>query len=193
MKYKNFKMLVFFGIITLFLCITAANSTTMVELSLKDMCQKSSHIVVARTISVNSYLKPGQQRIYTDIVLEVTEKIKGQLQNQESLKLTVYGGTIDGITTLVVGAPTFTVGKQSVLFLLEKKSARSGQNHFTVVGLSQGKFNIFTDNKTNTKKVVRDQLESPLRLEKDGNRLSLTNSQSITLTDFLNRIKNYTK
>ncbi len=184
MRYKKitakFLAFVFVGIIVVLFCTTPSNSTTMIEFSLKDLCLKSSDIIIARTISVNTYLKPGQQRIFTNVQLEVSDKIKGRFQKQDRLKLTLYGGTVNGITTIVVGAAQFTVGEQSLLFLSERQSARSRQNYFVVAGLSQGKFNIFTDSETNEEKVVREQIEVPLRLEKNGTRLTLTNCQSMT-------------
>ncbi|MBO8153063.1 MAG: hypothetical protein DRP91_08745 [Candidatus Neomarinimicrobiota bacterium] len=173
----------------LFICVMPTNSTTMVELTLKEMCCKSSHIVIARTTSVNSYLAPDRNRIYTEITLEIVNSIKGQLQPGNILRLNLYGGTVNGITTIVVGAPTFTVGELSLLFLSGGKSAQSGKSHFTVYGLSQGKFNIYVDGKE--KRVLRDNIELPILLEKNGEYLPLTSTQSIPLEEFLNLIEDY--
>jgi len=194
MKHKKISSFVFIGILVVLFYITPSNSIAQqIEFSLKELCIISSDIIIARTISVNSYSELDQKRIFTDIQLEVSDKIKGQFQKQAQLKLTFYGGTVNGITTIVVGAPHFSVGEQSLLFLLEKQSARTGQNYHVVVGLSQGKFNIFTDELTNEEKVVRDQIAVPLQLEKNGSRLTLTNSQSIMLTNFINYINTYIK
>jgi hypothetical protein len=156
----------------------------------RKMCAISSDIVMARVISVQSYLRSEQRRIFTDIELEVDETLKGHSQKYDRMKLTMYGGTVDGITTIVVGAPNFTLGERSVLFLLETQSAQFGRN-FGVVGLSQGKFDIFIDQATQEEKVVRDQTGFPLQLEKAGPRLALTNTLALPLGDFVKHIKTY--
>lgn len=194
MKDKKISTFTFIGILVVIFYITPSNSTAQqIEFSLKELSMNSSDIIIVRTISINSYSKLDQKRIFTDIQLEVSDKIKGQFQKQDQLKLKFYGGTVNGITTIVVGSPQFIVGEQSLLFLFKKQSARTGKDYFVIIGLSQGKFNIFTDGLTNEEKVVRDQINVPLQLEKNGKRLTLTNSQSIMLTNFLNYINTYTK
>lgn len=194
MKDKKISTFTFIGILVVIFYITPSNSTAQqIEFSLKELSINSSDIIIARTISINSYSELDQKRIFTDIQLEVSDKIKGQFQKQDQLKLKFYGGTVNGITTIVVGSPQFSVGEQSLLFLFKKQSARTGKDYFVVIGLSQGKFNIFTDGLTNEEKVVREQMNVPLLLEKNGNRLTLTNSQSIMLTNLLNYIKTYIK
>jgi hypothetical protein len=188
MRHKKFTsrlfVLIFVGSIVSLCCVTTFYATTFIEFTLKDLCMKSDHIIVAQVVSMKSYWNPDQRRIFTEIQLEVNDNIKGQFQKQDQLKLTVYGGTVNGITTIVVGAPRFTVGERSVLFLSERHSVKFGRN-FIVVGLSQGKFNIFIDKETGEDKVMREQIEFPLQLEKEGLSLPLTNTQAITLRDFV--------
>ena len=80
MSQNKIKMLGFVVIMMVLFCITTTESTTMLELSLKDLCSESSDIIVTRTIALHSYLKPDQKRIYTDIQFEVNDRIKGRLQ-----------------------------------------------------------------------------------------------------------------
>ncbi len=186
MSYKNIKLrflaFVFAGIMVALFAVTLSTATTIVELSLKDLCMASSDIIIARVVTVKSYLHPVNGEIYSDIQLEVEGTIKGQFQNQDGLELTVYGGTVNGITSFIVGAPQFRIDEQSVFFLSEGPPVDLKRN-FSVVGLSQGKFDIFIDKKTGEEKVVRE-LDLPLQLEKNGPRLSLTTTQAIRLKDF---------
>jgi len=124
-------MVALFGVISLY-------ATTWLELTLKDLCEQSSDIIIAEVVSAQSYKE--ENRIYTKVELGVIDKIKGRFRKFDKFNLTQYGGTVNGITTIVVGAPNFIVGEKSVLFLLERNSIRGGKN-FIVLGLSQGKFN----------------------------------------------------
>lgn len=178
------------SVIVPFICISLAHATTFVKTTLKEMCSLSSDIVIARVNSMQSYLRPEQRRIFTDVELEVDEMLKGQFQKRDRIKLTMYGGTVDGITTIVVGAADFTIGERSVLFLLERQSSQFGRN-FVVVGMSHGKFDIFLDQAIAEEKVIRDQTNLPLQLEKDGLSLPLTNTQAFPLNDFVQHIKTF--
>lgn len=189
MKYRKFDTIGVVCIIVMLLWNTSAYSTSMHVYTLEDLCTKSSDIIVARTVSVKCYVKPKTKRIYTDVELEVLDNLKGKLQKNNKIKLTLYGGTVDGVTTLVVGSPSFLEEKTSLLFLAEGKSPKAGPRRLRVKGLSQGKFNIFSDSETEKQMVVREQVSEKLRLDKDGNILELTNDKSMLLTDFLNQIK----
>jgi hypothetical protein len=163
----------------------------MVILTLKQLCNKSSDIITANVVSINSYGDPQQRWIFTDIELEVNETIKGNLKKQERLTLKLYGGTVNGITITVVGAPRLTVGEHTLLFLKKRQSVKFSR-YFTVVGLSQGKFNIFKNAVTQEKMVVREQMQTPLQLETDGLELPLTDKKAIPLSVMLNHIRTYT-
>jgi hypothetical protein len=144
------------------ICISVGHATTFIRTTLKEMCALSSDIVIARVISMKSYLRQEQRRIFTDVELEVDEMLKGQFEKRDRIRLIMYGGTVDGITTTVVGAADFTIGERSVLFLLARQSSQFGRN-FVVVGMSQGKFDIFVDQATAEEKVIRDQINLPLQ------------------------------
>jgi hypothetical protein len=185
MQNYKIKHTLFACSVLLFLGIAGASASIFVEVPLKKMCVESNHIVIARMISMNSYWGPNHQKIYTDITLEISDKIKGQLQKGDRIKMTLAGGTVEGITTLVMGGPRFVDGQESVLFIAEKISARSGKKYFKLYGLSHGKFDIFTDPTTNEKRVIRDQVNLPLRLEERRASLPVTNRQSMSLSNFL--------
>ena len=180
-------------VIMLLFYVSSSSATTLIELTLEDLCMKSSDIIITHVKSMNSYCNSEKTRMYTDIYLEVEDTIKGQCQKQSNIKLTLYGGTVDGITTYVVGSPQFKVGEQTLLFLSERQSEKTGKKYFSIVGFNQGKFNLVTDSKTKENKVIRDQKEFPLKLEKNSINHILAGSQSLSLPDFLNYIKMFSK
>ena len=80
--------------------------------SLEKMAAASDHIVIARTVATNSYYGPKRQMIYTDATLEITETIKGRLQKNERIQITLWGGTVNGITTFVLDYPQFNFSEK---------------------------------------------------------------------------------
>jgi len=170
---------------------TKLSSTDMTRLSLKELAEKSNDIIVTRIDKINSYRDLTDGRIYTDIEFIVDDCLKGQLKKGESKKMILYGGTVNGITVFGIGMPGFAENEETVLFLRQSSSERFPVN-YRVVGLAQGKFNITTDSRTSEKQVVREQINLPLQLEKDGLELALTTKTAIKLSDFINHIENYT-
>lgn len=54
----------------------------------------------------------------------------------------MFGGIIDGKTTMIVGSPGFVIGEETLLFLDSRKSQSIENKKYGVLGLSQGKFDI---------------------------------------------------
>jgi hypothetical protein len=195
MKKRRISVLmfkIFLFCMMIFILRVELNASTLIELTLKDLCDNSSDIVIVNVVSIRSYLKEGEKRIFTRIEMQILDNLKGELNVSEKIILKVCGGSINGITTFVVGAPTFNVGDRSILFL-SKTVLIDGNRTFLVTGLSQGKFNIFTDSETKTDKVVRDQIDIPLRPEKNAVPLYITDKESLQLQDFLYHVKEYIK
>ena len=165
-------------------------ATIMKELTLKELCTISSDIVIVEVVKKQSYLNENENRMHTRIDLKIVDKLKGQFEKNDQIGLTVYGGSINGITTVVVGAPVFTTGEKSILFLSERNSNTTGQN-YSVVGMGQGKFDIVLDQITNEERIVRNEMGFSLQLEKDGNRMTLSPAEPAKLDDFLDFIRTY--
>lgn len=186
------KKLLVISICSLFFISGAPNAFagSQHELSLNELCQKSDDIVIVEVISSQSYMVTN--RIFTEINLQVVQSIKGKLNIFETITMTILGGTINGITTLVLDSPNFKLGEQSLLFL-SKVTMSNNKVNYLVTGMSQGKFNIFFDAKTNIKKVNREQIAIALKTEKNTAPLLLTDVTAMPLTDFIIEIKRFLK
>lgn len=156
------------------------------EVTLDLLKKNSSDIIITKTKSIVSYRKETN-RTYTDIVLEVTQGIKGSFRTGNSMVLTYYGGIIDGITTVVLGTPSFTKDEESILFLTKIYSDNSPRISYKVVSGIYGKFNIQAS--ISGMKVYRDNYETPLKISKDSNDKLFDNNQSLSLQDFIQLIK----
>lgn len=118
---------------TLLICglLAAAHATTLQQLGLDDMIQKSTAIVRGRVQSTGGVIRGSS--IYTHYTVQVVEQWKGAAAGQ--IDFVVPGGTANGMRQSIAGAPTFTNGQEYVLYLW---TSRSGLTQ--VIGLSQGMF-----------------------------------------------------
>ena len=80
---RSLKLAFFFINIVALFFVTSLSATTMIELTLKDLCDQSSDIVMVKVISAQSYLVKKENRIFTKIELEIIDKIKGQFQKYD--------------------------------------------------------------------------------------------------------------
>ncbi|MCK6529024.1 matrixin family metalloprotease [Myxococcota bacterium] len=97
-----------------------------------DVVARADVVVRARVASVEPYFDEGG-RVRSLVTLDVQRSLRGGVGAR--LVLDRLGGTLDGLTTRVIGAPTFEVGQDLFLCLV---AADDGE--FAPVGLWQGRF-----------------------------------------------------
>jgi hypothetical protein len=114
---------------------TSADSTTYV-LTDGQRLLSASDVVVLGTVEHTESMWRGK-RIVTRAVVRVDDLAKGA--TAERIEVLAPGGTVDGVRMRVIGVPQLRVGDQSVLFL------RGALSAYRVVGLSQGKLDVFRD------------------------------------------------
>ncbi len=167
-------------------------STTFVELSLKELSIGSSDIINAKVISINSFMTENTNRIYTEIEFLVADKLKGSLNNNNKIKMIIYGGTVNGITMFVLGGPKFSVGDDCLLFLKKLNNPLNDKDDYILYGFTQGKFDVVSKN--NSKYVFRDKFIFTLKEKNGGNELRISDTEGVELDVFnslvLNNISN---
>src|SRR5262245_21809652 len=97
-----------------------ARATTVIAPDFDSLVGSSDYIVRAVVKSVRlewrpDPTRPGQRYIGTLVALEVKEVIKGEPPSP--LVLDLVGGSLEGKEMVVVDAPRFTVGQESILFV----------------------------------------------------------------------------
>jgi hypothetical protein len=139
-------------------------ATTLEQLTLDDMAQKSTAIVRARvTGSHTAYVATSSGKdIYTYFQLQVLETWKS---GPAMAEVAIPGGVVDGIRQRVGGAPELLPGREYVLFLW---TSRSGLTQ--LIGLSQGVFTLSSDAPGNEpgKEMVQRPAASELMLDRSG-------------------------
>jgi hypothetical protein len=136
-------------------------ATTLEQLTLDDMAQKSTAIVRARV--TGSHAGRHGTDIYTYFQLQVIETWKSS--GQTTTEVAVPGGAFDGIRQSVTGAPELKSGQEYVLFLW---TSRSGLTQ--VIGLSQGLFKVSEEGSAGGKGVAVAQrpAASELMINRSG-------------------------
>ncbi len=86
--------------------------------------------------------------IYTDATIEVGESLKGSLSTTH-ITVRMLGGTVGKDVQSVEDQPSFDTNEKVLIFLKKDSDPRTkdiGYEHFTTVGLAQGKISILPNN-----------------------------------------------
>jgi hypothetical protein len=116
------------------LAIMPLCATTLEQLPLPEMAQKSTAIVRARVKASTGVLRGSD--VYTVYKLELLEIWKAPASGVPT-EVAVPGGIAGGFRQPVDGAPTLDAGREYVLFLW---TSRNGLTQ--LIGLSQGLFDV---------------------------------------------------
>ena len=117
-----------------------AGATTLMRAGLDDLTAANSTIVVGEVLDVHSYWNADGTFILTDVTIAADEVVKGEASAKE-LTVTLLGGTVGDITTLIVGGPELIPGSSYVLFLNEE-NLPGAANVRTVRDLCQGVYDV---------------------------------------------------
>lgn len=119
---------------------SSAGATTLIRASLDDLVTTNDTIVVGEVLDAFSYWNEEGTFILTDVRLAVVEVLKGRVRDRE-LTVTLMGGTVGELTTLIVGGAELAPERSYVLFLNGEdlpgvKGARTVRDH------CQGAFDV---------------------------------------------------
>ena len=117
-----------------------ASATTLVRESLDELVAGNRAVVVGEVVDASSYWNEDHTFILTDVRVAVHEALKGDVNDRE-LTVTIMGGRVGEITTLIVGGPELIPGNSYVLFLNEE-NLPGAERALTVRDLVQGAFDV---------------------------------------------------
>lgn len=120
--------------------VSQAGATSLVRADLKRLVMGNERVVVAEVREAHSYWNEDNTFILTDVRLAATEVLKGDPRDTE-LTITIMGGSVGDLTTLIVAGAELVPGKSYVLFLNED-GLPGVQRVLTVREHSQGVFDI---------------------------------------------------
>jgi hypothetical protein len=88
---------------------------TLRRAGLEELVQVNQQVVVGEVVDVHSYWNADNTFILSDVRIEVAEVLKGEAG--AVMTITVMGGTVGDLTTLIVGGPELVPGRSYVLFV----------------------------------------------------------------------------
>lgn len=93
-----------------------SSASTLIRQSLNGLVAGNPTIVVGEVLDAHSYWNDEGTFILTDVRLKATDVLKGDTRDTE-FTVTLMGGTIGDLTTLIVGGAELLPGKSYVVFL----------------------------------------------------------------------------
>jgi hypothetical protein len=96
--------------------VPAATATTLVRQSLEQLVTTHQTIVVGEVLEATSYWNSDHTFILTDVRLGVSDVVKGN-PSKNILTVTLMGGTVGDLTTVIVGGAALELGRSYLLFL----------------------------------------------------------------------------
>lgn len=129
------------------LSVAPARATTLVPADLNELTASALAIVHARIVDVRAVTTTDRRRVETVVVAESLGYLKGDIGR--TIIFRIPGGQVGAYRTIMVGAPSFSVGEEAVLFF----GARGPALPY-LVGFSQGVFRIQRDERTGRRVVV---------------------------------------
>lgn len=153
-----------------------AHATSMARLS-TDQLVAASELIVRGTVVEVWTERDDRGGIWTRAQVEVEEVFKGDA-SLTAVVVDQRGGTYGGLLDQVEGAPRFSVGEETVLFL---ETLRNG--HTVSVGMVQGKFTVTMD--PYQKKKIVQRFTTPYGSAYDGRFVPLPPAESRVTLDTL--------
>jgi hypothetical protein len=144
--------------------ITApVGATTLVREGLDELVATNQRVVVGEVIDAVSYWNEDKTFILTDVRIAPDETIKGKAES--AISVTLLGGKVGDLTTLIVGGAELIPGRSYVLFLNPERLPGTRQV-LTLPDHSQGAFEIVS--KKGELRAVSQASRHPLAPDRSG-------------------------
>jgi hypothetical protein len=114
-------------------------ATTLIRTGLDELVAGNERVIVGQVIDAVSYWNEDKTFILTDVRIAPDETIKGKAEDH--LTVTLRGGKVGDLTTLIVGGAELIPGRSYVLFLNPEKLPGTRQV-LTLPDHCQGAFEI---------------------------------------------------
>ncbi len=128
-------MISFLGMLLFVLPLSA---TVLLKMNMEELTTSSEEIVQGKVKEITSQWNEKKTLIYSEIKIEVKERIKGEKERKE-IVIRQLGGKVGDIRLKVIGMPVFEEEEEVIIFL---KKDKKQLKKFYVTGLSQGKFAV---------------------------------------------------
>jgi len=126
--------------ILLSVVIATAGATTLIRQGLERLTADNETVLHGRVTGIHSYWNADHSFILTDVSLQTIGTLKGAITADEVV-LTLMGGTVGDLTTLIIGGPELVPGSEYLIFV-SRDDLPSAPGRLTVRDLMQGVFDV---------------------------------------------------
>jgi hypothetical protein len=117
-----------------------AGASSFARMGLNDLVDENPTIVVGEVVDSRSYWNDARTFILTDYRVAVSDVLKGAVAARE-ITVTIPGGRVGDLTSVIVGGADLSSGKPYVLFL-DRKDLLGARGVLTVRDHGQGVFDL---------------------------------------------------
>ena len=168
------KILVF-----ILVCLTA-QATLVPALSLEGLVDQSEIIVHGRITNSWPAWDSAHKYIWTHHRVEIVDLLRGRAGS--SVTISEPGGSLDGVSMSISGAPDYAVGEEAIVFLY-----RTPIGYLRSTGYGQGKYTVTAASR------VRSNLKGVELLSRDPKGVSLSTLEGLTVAEFKARVRQATR
>lgn len=165
--------------------VVPARATTLIRMGLDDLVGTNATVVVGRVLDVYSHWNAEGTFILSDVRVVADDVLKGDT-GQREFTITVMGGTVGDLSTVIVGGPEIEVGRTYVLFL-DANDLPGAPQARTVRDLCQGIYDV-EDTPTGPR-AVSQASRHPLLADGQGNFEEPGGSQGIPLDEMIRQVR----
>lgn len=164
-----------------------ARATTMIRIGLEDLTAQNQTVVVGRVLDVRSYWNAEGSFILSDVRVLASHVLKGD-PGQREFTITVMGGTVGDLTTLIVAGPVLEIGRDYVLFVSAEDLPGADQVR-TVRDLAQGIFDVVET--PAGARAISQAVSHPLLPDPDGVFEAPGGAEGLALDDMVRQIRGF--
>lgn len=192
-SFSGKKFWYWLAVLAFMVCIFSPAQAQVRRMNVEEIIQSSGTIIVGRITDVREGKHPKYSNVdVTFVTVEVSDRIKGD--NSKTHTFMQFGGT--GMLT-PGDLPQYNKGEEVMLFLYPESS----EGFSTPVGLTQGKFEIITDQITGKKSMVNgfgnkflfEKMESTEAMRKRKGQIAFQKAGPIEYGKFVSLIKELAK
>lgn len=166
--------------------VPALSATTLVRQSLEQLVSTHQTIVVGEVLEATSYWNPDHTFIFTDLKIGVSDALKGD-SGEGVLTVTLMGGSVGDLTTVIVGGAELELGRSYLLFL-NPEGLPGNRRALTIREHVQGAFDIAPGR--DGELVAQSQASRhPLQGDERGLRQPIGGADGLPLDRLLNLIR----
>jgi hypothetical protein len=114
MRFKHHVVMFVLGLAAI-MAAGPALASTFLKVDIQDLKKTSEAVIRGNVVEVRSFWNAEGTMIFTEAAIDVTERLHGH--PDDLLVVRTVGGTVDGYTVEMEGAPQFREGEQIVAFI----------------------------------------------------------------------------